>query len=277
MTLSLHFFNVGQGDCLGGILPSGGGAFLVDVKDAAVIVKYFQSRENFKFIVITHGDLDHLEGLYDLIANYHFHVGCIYINSDRGPGASNPERYRTIMRNLDVWVKDGVAKAEPIYVSTSIDDSGLLEVIHPTYSYLLRMTSLNKRNNSSVVIQVRYKGKIILLCGDIEAEGITELIVNNRGKLKCNVLKVPHHGAYQRSRAFEKLIDETKPEYAVISVGVGNPKGHPHWSTLECLRSDGVRVFQTQEDSDKDAVSILATIGVGGLTVGKYRSINPVT
>lgn len=276
MTLSLHFFNVGQGDCLGGILPSDGGVFLVDVKDAAVIVECFQSRKNLKFVVITHGDLDHLEGLFDLMANYHFHVGCIYINADRGPGARNPERYRTIMRSLDVWVKDGVARTEPVHVGTKIGDSRILEVIHPTHSYLLRMTSLNKRNNSSVVIRIRYKGKTVLLCGDIEAEGIAELVENNPGGLQCDLLKVPHHGAYPRNSALEKLIGETMPKYAVISVGVGNPKGHPHSSTLACLRSGGARVFQTQEVADKDAVSILATIGAGVLTVDKYRSKGPI-
>lgn len=276
MTLSLHFFNVGQGASLGGLLPSGGETFLVDVKEARVIARHFQDRKNLKFIVITHSDSDHLAGLLDLIDIHHFQVGKIYINFDRGPSAPDPDGFKLVMRRLHDWKLKGITNSAPINTDTKLDASGILKVIHPTYEFLAKMISLNKRNNSSVVIQVRYQGKTILLCGDIEEDGITELIRNNKGNLKCDVLKVPHHGAYPGSGTLEKLIDETKPEFAVISAGVGNKHGHPHGYTLKCLRSESVKkTFQTQEPGNTDAVAILVTIGDGGLTIDKYQSKDP--
>ena len=276
MTLSLHFFNVGQGDSLGGILPSGGNTFLVDVKDAEIVARYFRNRNYLNFIVITHSDIDHMAGLYDLMENYHFKAGLIYFNPDRGPGAPDSEKYRLIMRHLDVWAKDETAKPAPIHMGTGLDDAGLFKVLHPTYSFLLKMTSLKKWNEASVVIQVRYQGKNILLCGDIEEEGITELISNNKGKLQCDVLKVPHHGSYPGNGTFEKLVEETSPTYAVISAGLGNPYGHPHRESVRCLRSKTIEILHTQDTNDEDITSILVVVGATGLTARCNRCKDPI-
>lgn len=48
------------------------------------------------------------------------------------------------------------------------------------------------------------------------------------------------------------------PTVALVSVGVGNPYGHPASSTIEALRSAGVGVGRTDQEGD------LAVVDVGG-------------
>jgi beta-lactamase superfamily II metal-dependent hydrolase len=70
-------------------------------------------------------------------------------------------------------------------------------------------------NNSSLVCRVTYGNTRFLLAGDIQTERIAELI-DNKYDLTCDLLKVPHHGAWEEDGATESLIAAASPHYAVI-------------------------------------------------------------
>jgi len=72
--------------------------------------------------------------------------------------------------------------------------------------------------------------------------------------LKADVLKVPHHGS--RSLLAD-LVEQVRPEAAVISVGAHNTFGHPARSTLDMLNAAGVTVYRT----DLDGAVIMRTDG----------------
>jgi competence protein ComEC len=52
------------------------------------------------------------------------------------------------------------------------------------------------RNDNSVVLSLSYKGRKILLTGDIEEATETTLVQRWGNQLRSDVLKVAHHGSF---------------------------------------------------------------------------------
>ena len=78
--------------------------------------------------------------------------------------------------------------------------------------------------------------------------------------LKCDVLKVAHHGSkYSSSSAFLKA---TAAKYGVICVGASNSYGHPTDTTLSNLK----------ERLHSSAIGRHAEVGVIGLDARSQRS-----
>ena len=72
-----------------------------------------------------------------------------------------------------------------------------------------------------------------LFTGDAGFPSETE-ILSKSYNLKSDILKVGHHGSrYSTSDAFLK---SANPKYAVISVGKGNPYGHPASEALNKIK-----------------------------------------
>ncbi len=104
-------------------------------------------------------------------------------------------------------------------------------------------------NNDSIVIAVTVNTRggpfHILLTGDIETP-VQEIILQDRRQfLKADVLKVPHHGSAKQDPDFLAAI---APTVSVISVGLGNPYGHPAPRTVYLAGADGARVYRTDLD-----------------------------
>ena len=57
------------------------------------------------------------------------------------------------------------------------------------------------------------------------------------------MLAAGHHGSqYSTSQA---LLDQTRPEYALVSVGADNRYGHPAQETLERIAAAGAEIYRT--------------------------------
>jgi competence protein ComEC len=65
-----------------------------------------------------------------------------------------------------------------------------------------------------------------------------------------DVLKVAHHGS--EDAGLDQLLERTVPKLAVISVGEGNPFGHPTEATLDDLGEHGVPVMRTDRQGEID-------------------------
>jgi hypothetical protein len=106
-------------------------------------------------------------------------------------------------------------------------------------------------NNSSIVIAVSISGPTVpmtlLLTGDIETPVQNLLLADHRSELRATVLKVPHHGSSNQAPEFVGAVD---PAVAIISVGQGNPYGHPTARALRLMGSGGARVYRTDLDGD---------------------------
>lgn len=122
-------------------------------------------------------------------------------------------------------------------------------------------------NDNSLVITLRYRGRTILLPGDVEHEGEDELVA--AGLPAVDVVKVPHHGSPTSSSP--ALIARTRPELAVISCGRANAFGFPSPAVVARWQAAGAVVTRTDQDG---AITVVIDAG-GGLAVDRFLGDPP--
>jgi competence protein ComEC len=98
-------------------------------------------------------------------------------------------------------------------------------------------------NNASCVMRVDSGAASILLTGDIEADVERRLLKSQFGKLRANVLVVPHHGS--KTSSTQGFIAAVSPSDVVISAGRHNSYGHPASSVLRRYQQQGSRCWHT--------------------------------
>ena len=97
-------------------------------------------------------------------------------------------------------------------------------------------------NDRSLVLLLQYGEVRILLTGDIEHATEYWLTVY-RDDLRADVLQVPHHGS--KTSTLPAFVRHVRPRDGIISLGAGNPYGHPHPDVLNTLADQRVRVWRT--------------------------------
>ena len=115
-----------------------------------------------------------------------------------------------------------------------------LRVLWPPPELLGRPLGGADPNTQALVMLARWNGFAMLLTADAEAEAVPL----DPGPV--DVLKVAHHGSDDAGLA--ALLARSRPRLAVISVGAGNPYGHPTAATLATLAAHGVPVLRTDRD-----------------------------
>ena len=109
-----------------------------------------------------------------------------------------------------------------------------------------KMLSGKEANDYSIVAKVTYGETSFMLTGDAESDSEAEILkAFSKADLKCNVLKVGHHGSSTSSS--QAFLDAVNPEIALISCGKGNDYGHPHKETMQKLGDMGINIFRTDE------------------------------
>lgn len=263
MGLELTFLDVGQGDCICLSEPSGrhilidGGSSDKSDVDAYQIVPFLKYRgvSGLDAVFVTHPDSDHENGIRGMLENYEengIRIGMLVL-PDVEEGSKN-ENYLTLAalaKNKGVPVRF-ISCGEKISLGKV-----MLTCIHPYQGYV------NQDSNAySTVLYLDYGDFSALFTGDLEGEG--EELVKQRlrlfiegkalrsGQESANVtvghislLKVAHHGS--RNSTTEEFLALIKPKIALISAGKDNRYGHPHRETLERLKEQGCRIYQTPE------------------------------
>lgn len=162
-----------------------------------------------KYLVLTHGDADHMGEAKYLIKN--FNVENILINE----GKLNYLEKELISLTSNVEVaKEGK------YISCG--DIDLVQL----------NTDLSDENDSSQVYYGKYNDITLLFTGDASLKS-EEYILNNYDIGEIDILKVGHHGS--KTSTGKKLLETIKPKYALISCGKDNKFGHPNESVLNNL------------------------------------------
>ncbi|MBQ1531596.1 MAG: MBL fold metallo-hydrolase [Solobacterium sp.] len=119
----------------------------------------------------------------------------------------------------------------------------------------LNMISNDDENQSSLVIYYELNGLSYLMTGD--ADEVTEkAVVRDYGNLTADILKVSHHGSSTGSS--EELLDQLKPDLAVISAGAYNLYHHPSEQTLQRLLQRHIPYLNTREEGDITIVCLPA-------------------
>ena len=106
----------------------------------------------------------------------------------------------------------------------------------------------SNENNTSIVIKITYGETSFLFTGDAEAEEEKELVGKWGDELKCDVLKVGHHGSDTSSSYL--FLRSVNPSIGVISVGENNKFGHPVEEVLSRYRDADVTLYRTDMNGD---------------------------
>jgi len=110
-------------------------------------------------------------------------------------------------------------------------------------------------NLRAIVAEVSVGDFDLLLPADAESEVTARLALP-----RVEALKVAHHGSEDSGLA--ALLERARPRLALISVGAGNPYGHPTAATLATLAAHGVRTLRTDLDGsislevDRGAIAV---------------------
>lgn len=227
MELVVRVLDVGQGDSI--LLdPPDGEAVLVDTGPPGDGVEN-RLRElgidRLAAVMITHDQSDHAGDLGAVLDA---------VQVDRVVYAREDAKLRVAALGAGV---------EPYRLAEGgeLDAGGLhLRALWPP-SELLHETGQDP-NLLSLVLVARWRHFSMLLTGDAEAESVPI----DPGPV--DVLKVAHHGS--EDAGLDELLERSVPKLAVISVGAGNPFGHPTGETLADLRQHRVPTLRTDSQGE---------------------------
>ncbi|CAG0985793.1 partial ComE operon protein 3, partial [Anaerolineae bacterium] len=96
-------------------------------------------------------------------------------------------------------------------------------------------------NDNSCVLKIEYLGNSILLCADIEEQGI-EFLLSKSLEIRSDVIQVPHHGSSINN--MEMFITAVRPAYAFIN----SSNGVTSRETLNFLQKHRIRTFQAHQE-----------------------------
>jgi len=224
--LRVEVLDVGQGDAIL-FQPAAAPAILVDggppgdglagkLEDAGV--------DELGAAVITHDQSDHAAGIEELLGR--FPVGSLV--------------YGRLGRGTRVEAEAAGVEPERVAAGRELRSGRLrLQVLWPPPE-LLAAPAGEDPNQLALVMEARWRNFTMLLTADAEAETVPL----DPGPI--DVLKVAHHGS--EDAGLGGLLDRIHPQLAVISVGAGNPYGHPTPSTLSTLAAHQVPILRTDED-----------------------------
>jgi competence protein ComEC len=198
----------------------------------AVVSEYlwWRGRDSVDYLLATHADADHIDGLNAIASNFKVRAGLV------GRAPADDQEFAQFAATAR---KQGV----PLLLVGRGDvlhfGAVAVEVLWP-----LRTRELNapSRNNDSVVLRIHFGSRVFLMTGDIEKEAESSL-TSGQNDLHADVVKVAHHGS--RTSSTDSFINATHPAYAIISVGLASPFGHPHKEIIERWRASGAEVLTT--------------------------------
>lgn len=261
--LRIDFLDVGQGDAAlvtmpdgSTLLVDGGGrpTFRTRARDEegaedfepdsrgigdAVVSEYLWWRGlgRVDYLLATHADADHIDGLSAVVKNFEVRGALV---------GRAPQRDAEFARFAAAAREAGV----PVYAIARGDrlrfGAVTLDVLWPppaaSASTVASSSASASANDESVVLRLSLGRRTFLLTGDVEA-GAERALVAAGDSLRCDALKVAHHGSLTSST--QGFVSATRPALAVVSVGADSPYGHPHPRVLARWHEAGARVLTT--------------------------------
>ena len=241
--LEITALDVGQGD--GFILRNQGLVMSVDGGSTSdqrlgenVLVPYLESQaiERIDLALITHCDADHYSGiLYLLEEETKISIGELLLPRV----AVQDARYDAL--------RDAAAARDVQIRYFGQGDSITLGEVEILGYYPAGTAKLEAANDHSIGMLLHAPDFQMLFTGDMdencEQQMLAALWEANAGYPKIDVLKAGHHGSHTSSS--EALLAALRPDYAILSYGVGNDYGHPHAETRERLERYDVEMLET--------------------------------
>ncbi len=230
--------DVGQGDAL--LIRSNEQVALVDVgRDPKPIDDCLTHLgvTTINLLVLTHFDADHVGGLSGALDRRHVITGMVTDYPDN--------------RSQALAMTEELRRSSDRMLTAFAGLHGFLGSI----SWLVLQPELHGSgsddpNDGSICMRWNAADFTLFTMADLGEKGQMRLAQLHPGWLNVNrrlpvVLKVSHHGSADQ---YPELIEALKPQLALISVGRGNPYGHPTRATLKILSNLGTDIFRTDND-----------------------------
>ena len=217
-------FDVGEADSILISYPFGQGNILVDTGKyeytmTSGIIPYLKSNgiRKLDYLIITHGDLDHIGGAISLIENFDVE----YVIFNRGEYS-----------DLEIELIDDLGCIKSA--------SGVDKIrVGNRYLYFLNDKVFDNENDNSNVLYFEYLKYKFLFMGDASFV-VEDYLLEKYNLSNISFLKVGHHGSSTSSD--KTFIEEITPSVSLISVGVNN-YGHPNKQVLDNLEDS--RIYRT--------------------------------
>jgi len=221
------FIDVGQGDS--SLIDIGTYEVLIDAGDTNsgdtvvnTVLPYIDGL--LDLVIATHPDSDHIGGMPEVFDK--FTVGRVI---DSGY-TSSTKAYSEYSNNLN---SEGCVISFDGDEIITLEDGAYIRIIETGDRW-------QNSNDMSVVCELVYGDTSVLFTGDISSkvEDASMMMYHD-----IDVLKVAHHGS--STSTGQSFLNTVRPEYAVVSAGLGNRYGHPKSDTLTRLINSGTKVLGT--------------------------------
>lgn len=179
-------------------------------------------------VILTHDQADHRQGLPYILEQ--FPVGAFWCSED--PDGLDPS-VREVLRQQQVPTTRFPAGWSILEKTDEV-----------TLAIFVPAIDTRNPNDRSLVLYLRLGADGILLTGDLEAPGVTNLL-SFPPPGPVNLLKLPHHGS--RKSSPEILLDRYRPQLTFVSVGAGNSFRFPHVEVLAELEKRAIPLYRTDQ------------------------------
>ncbi|MEO1994590.1 MAG: ComEC/Rec2 family competence protein, partial [Planctomycetaceae bacterium] len=155
-------------------------------------------------LVISHADVDHCNGVPTLLSRVS--VRRIVV------GHAFWDLQQRVVRDVLAAAQRNNVAVETVSAGRrlAVDPQTRVTIIHPQRQWLSPSDNAN-----SLVLQIAYAGRNLLLPGDVEAEGLEQLL--KRPSRSTDVLMAPHHGS--RVANTRRVAQWARPNWVIVSSG----------------------------------------------------------
>lgn len=239
----LVFLDVGQGNGIiirtrncDGLVYDGGSSSIDEVGRYILVPAIkFMGIANVDYWFVSHGDVDHISGLLEVLNNYELSGLNI-----RNVVIANNLKLEANMKELLTLATKNDINIIRLDMGDKIKGEGyLINCLYPSDSFYTEDI-----NDTSLVIDYISEDVSALFTGDIGTRAIEHMLGENVQSIRkeYDIVQIPHHGS---KNSYEEELYKRIGKVAVISCGENNRYGHPHDSVLGALNEVHVNVWRT--------------------------------
>lgn len=229
----LYILDVGHGNSA--VLVDDKGVVIIDAGPGTALLEFLTQEGIAKIdvLLISHADKDHIKGVISLFESQ-ISMGVVQLNTD---SKKETDIWEDMTYELDLANKKGKVQFN---IGLTTNDTGKfdkgkihIEVLAPTPYLAVKGPGSTDRigrtltsNSVSAVVRLTKDGNpVVLLAGDIDDNGLLNLLENNVDPI-AQIVVFPHHGGKTGkdtdSETFtKKLCEAIRPEVLIFSNGRG--------------------------------------------------------